>query len=140
MPRIETEIAPLLTAVRSGRKTVERAKVELAEKRAQFEVENASLIALVAGLTEQLDAYEKDLRAVAVLEYTESGNRKPVVGVEVKLFSVYDYDAKEAEAWGWEHRMALKFDKTAFEKIAKASPLPFVTVREEPRTTIATQL
>lgn len=53
------------------------------------------------------------------------------------------YDDTAALAWARETKMALvpeSLDRKNFEKIAKATPLPFVTYRQEPRVTLATQL
>jgi hypothetical protein len=48
------------------------------------------------------------------------------------------YDAAEALEWAKAHDMALALDKKAFETIAKASPLPFVTVEESVTVTLPT--
>jgi hypothetical protein len=48
------------------------------------------------------------------------------------------YDADTAFQWAQEHKMALSLDKNAFKKIAKASPLDFVTVEDVPTITIPT--
>ena len=39
-----------------------------------------------------------------------------------------------------EHQIALSLDKSNFEKIAKTTPLPFVTIGKEVQATIATNL
>jgi len=51
-----------------------------------------------------------------------------------------DYDPKEALKWAMEHQIALSLDKSSFDKFAKATPLDFVTIREEPRAQIAQNL
>jgi len=51
-----------------------------------------------------------------------------------------NYDDREAMSWALEHKLALKLDTSAFEKIAKTSNLMFVTILEEPSATIATEL
>jgi len=83
---------------------------------------------------------EAKLRELTLLAYAETGNRAPVPGVSVKIFQMLDYDPKEALKWAISHRLALKLDVPAFEKIAKVEDIPFVIITTEPRAQIATNL
>ena len=56
------------------------------------------------------------------------------------MFTVRDYPEDKAFAWAKESGLALALDKKAFEKSASVQPLDFVTVREEPKVTISSDL
>ena len=84
--------------------------------------------------------YEAQLRALTLQAYAETGNKTPAPGVAVREVTKLSYNLQEALDWAIEHKMALKLDTPAFERIAKASPLPLVTVSQEPQATIASDL
>ena len=102
----------------------------------------ANFTLLEAG--EQAEAWkaetEAKLRAMAVEIYKETGSKAPAPGVGIRLVTALKYIPEEAFGWAVEHKMALKLDVSAFEKIVKASPLPFVEVSQDPQATIATDL
>jgi len=83
---------------------------------------------------------EAKLRELTLQAYTETGNKSPAEGVSVKIFQTLDYDPKEALKWALHHEIALSLDKKSFETFAKATPLEFVSITEEPRAQIATKL
>lgn len=83
---------------------------------------------------------EGTLREMTLQAYVETGNKTPEVGVGIRVRTILGYEGKEAMDWAMEHKLALKLDTTTFEKIAKTSNLPFVTISEEPQATIATDL
>lgn len=83
---------------------------------------------------------EDTLREMTLQVYTETGNKAPEIGVGIRVRTCLDYEDNEAMNWAMEHKLALKLDPSAFEKIAKTSNLPFVTITEEPTATIATEL
>ncbi|KKM76048.1 hypothetical protein LCGC14_1384080 [marine sediment metagenome] len=83
---------------------------------------------------------EATLRELTLKAYDETGDKTPVAGVGIREVTRLEYDKTVAFKWATEHVMALKLDTTAFEKIAKASPLDFVMIYQEPMATIATQL
>lgn len=86
-------------------------------------------------------AIEEDkLRELTLQVYALTGNKQPAEGVSVKIFETLDYDPKTALKWAMSHQIALSLDKKSFEGFAKATPLDFVTVSEEPRAQIATNL
>ncbi len=80
------------------------------------------------------------LREMTIQSYVETGNKAPEVGVGIRVKTCLAYEGKEAMGWAMEHKLALKLDASAFEKIAKTNNLPFVTITEEPQATIATAL
>ncbi len=83
---------------------------------------------------------EDELRALAIKTYEETGDKAIAPGIGIRVRTVLGYLASEAMEWAMEHKLALKLDSSAFEKIAKTSHLPFVTISEEPQATIATEL
>ena len=83
---------------------------------------------------------EATLRELTLQAYAETGNKAPAVGVGIREMTVLTYDNKVAFDWAKAHKIALKLDTSAFEKIAKASPPEFVKITTEPQATIATHL
>jgi len=80
------------------------------------------------------------VRQLAVDAYGVDGNKKPAEGVGIRVMTKLVYDEAVALGWAMDKRMALKLDAKAFEKIAKASQLEFVTEEEAPIATIAKEL
>jgi len=77
---------------------------------------------------------------MTLLAFYQTGDKAPVKGVGIREMTKLEYDAGVAFNWALEHKMAVKLDVSAFEKIAKASPLAFVKTYQEPIATIATNL
>jgi hypothetical protein len=72
---------------------------------------------------------ENDLRISAIDLWKSDGEKRHSV-VQVKIIKDILYKDDEAFLWAKEHHMALMLDKKAFEKIAKVSPMDFVTIEE----------
>jgi hypothetical protein len=103
----------------------------------------APQIAAADALAAAVFEAEAELRAVAQAAYEGTGNKKPFPGVAIQLRAKLEYDAVQALAWAQQTRMALSpeaLDVKAFEKIASAADLPFVTKHTVPVATIATDL
>jgi len=83
---------------------------------------------------------EARLRELTLQVYAETGNKTPTPGVGVREITKLKYNNTVAFDWAVEHKIAIKLDISAFEKIAKASPLDFVSISLEPQATIATHL
>ena len=83
---------------------------------------------------------EDALRFLALQSYAKTGEKSVAPGIGIRLMTRLAYEDKEAMSWAMEHKLALKLDFSAFEKIAKTSDLPFVSITEEPSATIATVL
>lgn len=83
---------------------------------------------------------EVKLRELALQIFAETRDKAVAPGVSVKIFEVLDYEPKEAFKWAMAHQIALSLDKKSFETFAKATPLEFVTIKEEPRAQIAQDL
>ena len=85
------------------------------------------------------DAEEK-LRELTLQAYAETGSKSPVPGVGIREVIKLEYDLKVAFDWAKSHKMALKLDTSAFEKIVKATPVDFVKITTEPQATISGDL
>ena len=94
----------------------------------------------IVNTSEILTQAEATLRAMTLAAFCETGNKNPAPGVAVKIFQTFAYDPKEALKWAMSHQVALSLDKKSFEAFAKATPLDFVTINEEPRAQIAAVL
>ncbi len=115
----------------------------LARRREDFERDNGILLGLIESVGAEVDAAETVVRTLALAQYDASGSLNPTPGVAVKLYETLHYEADAALAWAREKQMALvpeSLNRKAFEKIAKATPLPFVSVVTEPKAQIATDL
>jgi len=115
----------------------------LATARAEWNAAHETEIRNVALLQQAVTRQEADVRALALTAYRETEDPHPAPGVSVRLYEALRYDAAEAMAWATKTGMAITpaaLDRKAFEKIAKATPLPFVTYADEPRALIAADL
>ena len=83
---------------------------------------------------------EDQLRELALGTFAKTGDKAVAPGVGIRMMTQLAYEVKDAFTWALEHKLALEVNRLAFEKIAKMSNLPFVTITEEPSATIATEL
>ena len=86
---------------------------------------------------------EDDVRKLSLAAYVEGGksDKKPHPAVQIKTYTVLEYDEGDALDYCREHLPnALKLDKRAFEKVAKVAEPEFVAVKDEDRATIARDL
>lgn len=77
--------------------------------------------------------------------YQSEGDKKPADGVEVRIYTKYEYDPELALDYCKQALpLALKLDTKTFEKYVKGvqevKPLPFVEVIEDPRVMISSDL
>ena len=92
---------------------------------------NAELIEELNVISQQADAKEKELRAAVLAACEANPTSKTVApGLSVRVTGKLVYDKGAALAWAKAHDLALALDVKAFEAIAKAQPLAFVS-REE---------
>jgi len=85
---------------------------------------------------------EHFVRSTAEEHYNGTGEKEAWAGVKIKLYTVVEYDVKEAEQWAKENApYMLLLNHHAFEKAAKVNLTGMVaTVKKEPRATIARDL
>lgn len=92
---------------------------------------NAELIEELNVISQQADAKEKELRAAVVGAYQANPVSKTVApGLSVRVTEKLVYDKAAALSWAKAHDLALALDAKAFEAIAKAQPLEFVSKEE----------
>lgn len=127
--------------------TVHATRITEAERKKDLDAKVAAFEATIAADREAYsiakadrEAAEAELRQAARSAYEMTGERKAEPGAEVKLFDVTRYDDAEALEWAKGSGMCLTLDKKAFEKVAKATALPFVTIEQEPRVSLASDL
>ena len=104
-------------------------KLKLAKE--QFEAENKSTIDYIKTQKEELINLKKNLTEEALKEYEETEKKKLSGGLGVRVTKTIDYDTSKALDWAKEKDMCITLDKKAFEKIAKATDLDFVTLDEK---------
>lgn len=134
------ELTVALLTLRETREQEAAAKATVKNARDAFEASIADTLSAATDATNARELAEATVRGLAVAVYLESGNKAPAKGVSVVESSKLKYDAEQAFQWATEHKVALALDTKAFEKIAKASPLPFVTTEVTPSARIATDL
>jgi hypothetical protein len=116
----------------------ELADIYASQKR-EWEESVAELAGYVADAKAAMQAAEDALRGAGLAHYAANpGSKKLPFGLGVRVTQTLRYDEAKAFQWAQEHRIALALDKKAFERVAKASPLDFVTVEEVPTVTIPT--
>ena len=90
-------------------------------------------------LVSQNEAEDK-LRKLTIEIFNQTGNKTPTPGVGIREITKLTYEPKEALKWAMEHQIALSLDKKSFEGFARATPLDFVKITQEPQAIIATDL
>ena len=129
-----------IKVVAEARQLVRGLKNEKKDLLDRWEQKNKELLYQIDLQSSWLDDEEAELRDRTLKTYKETGNKAPAVGVGIRERIVLTYDNKIAFDWAKAHKMALKLDISAFEKIAKVSPPEFVKITTEPQATIATEL
>jgi len=112
-------------AIRVQRQRWEEEMVDKFNTKAEIEIEMAN--------TEQAIRHER-------LQTYDGEDKGAVFGVAVRERVELDYSLQTALGWATDHRLALKLDVRAFEKIAKTGSIDFVLIKKIPTATIATDL
>lgn len=148
---MEAALTNVLIALAKARAEVQEARDRWAELKADFEEQNRDALNRLQAATIRSEQLDQQARASTLDLYgLDPTNKNPVPGVSVKLFTVCEYDPKIALAWAVSHRIALALDVKTFEGYAKVSSATnrlfadglegIVTIKEEPRAQIATDL
>lgn len=90
-----------------------------------------------------VDEAERELRAEAEQVFQQTGNKQPVRGVTVKVFTRLQYDPEQARnfcASTPTYWPALAIDRRKFEELAKETPFAFVKSVQVPMATLAKDL
>ena len=136
----EKELREQINAVVEARQKAETARGIVTASRIAWTEKNQGILVEAETWDKKLKIDEDKLHELTLKAYAETGNKVPAVGVGIRERTVLTYDNKIAFDWAKAHKMALKLDTSAFEKIAKADPPDFVKITTEPQATIATEL
>jgi hypothetical protein len=137
------ELTTMTRFVADQRRGYAEAKAALAAAHADFEATHRPLFDAVKIAGSTLDMVEKSLKADVLRFHTEQPAAPLPPGVSIRNFAKLDYDPDAAFAWAQEKNMAITpacLDVKAFESIAKATPLPFVTALTTPTVALAKDL
>jgi len=127
-----TELTETLAALTYARDLAEKTKATLAEAKAKFEREHINLINLAKAHAAFVEELDRDARTLALAAYAESKDKHPAPGISIGTGNktILTYNDKTALAWARETGIALALDTKAFEKVAEATDLDFVTKTE----------
>lgn len=120
-----------------------RVKANLAAHQARFDAEFAAEIEAVGAAKANRESAEAAAKALGLAHFQLTGEKKPTPGLEVKERTTLTYADADALAWAKQTGIGLvpeTFDRKALDKVAKATPLPFVTITTEPQVQLATDL
>ena len=134
------DLTQLVSVLASSRTAAAMMNATVAASRAEWEATNTLLLQMAASAEAALTRADAALRDAALAAFTETGDVAPVPGVKIVQRTVLDYTEETALAWAKSSGLALKLDTKAFEKVAKATPIPGVTTRQVPSVTVATDL
>ena len=134
------ELEEQIKVVAVAREQARKATADRNSSYAEWEVDNTLLLNRVRDTYQQANEAEAKLRELTLQAYAETGNKAPEKGVGIREVTKLDYDPALALNWAMEHQIYLKLDVSTFEKIAKASPIPFVRIYQEPQAIIAKEL
>lgn len=137
---METQLKYQIKTVVGAREKVSTLKQRRNDLLEEWNRANQELLDALTQSGADVAIAEQELREMTLLAFYQTGDKAPVKGVGIREMTKLEYDAGVAYSWAIEHRIAVKLDVSAFEKIAKASPLEFVKVYQEPIATIATDL
>jgi hypothetical protein len=94
-------------------------------------------------IVENLATAQEELKSATLEVFNETGEKKPIDKVEVKIYKKVEYDSLKVEAWCREFSAyLLVLDKKGFEKKAedfKVAGAP-VEIKEEAKCLISTDL
>ena len=105
-------------------------KVDMVNRRKEFELKNCLIIKAITDLTKRLNDERNQFSDLAFIEYKHTGNKKLIGGLGIRIGTNLNYDTKTALNWATEHNMCLTLDKKNFDKIAKTQEMDFVKKEE----------
>lgn len=134
------DLTPLVVALATARADAAHFEESVRVLLEQFETIHAEVLAARARAVDAAATADAALRAAVLEAFRDTGDVAPAPGCKVVQRTVLDYDAAVALDWAKGSGLALTLDKKAFEKVAKATPIPGVTIRQEPSVTVASDL
>jgi len=115
--------------LKATRTNLDDLKVELAEKKQEFEEQNSELIEKIEKTTLDLNGCIDQVKVSAMEEFRETGEKKLLGGIGIRILTSLKYDEQAAIDWAdAKMPVALKtiLDKKQFETYAKSTDLDFV--------------
>ena len=97
----------------------------------------------LADALEDARALDAQVREMALNEHVFTGDKRPHPATTIKLYTVLQYDQGQALDYCRGHlpqALVVTLNAKVFEPVAKAAGLDFVSIRQEPRATIARDL
>lgn len=140
---VHEQLAEQVRRVADARAEEQRVREYLDERRAAWEAANEDLINGLAERKAEREAAEASAKALGLAHFQMTGEKKPTPGLEVKERTTLTYADADALAWAKQTGIGLvpeTFDRKALDKVAKATPLPFVTITAEPQVQLASDL
>jgi hypothetical protein len=137
------QLADQVRRVAELRRRQNEVNAKIEEARAAFLESIKALAKEAEQLGSERASAEEMLRASTLAHYQQTKETRPTAGVQVKLYTQLEYDLEKADKWTRERGLARipeRLDQRGFEKIAKATPIDFVEVKQVPKVTIATDL
>lgn len=112
----------------------------LIKKNVEFQIANEGLLYKIESLGITTTECENEIRDAAIVLFKKNGEKKLEGGVGIRVMKLLEYDDEKAFSWANEHSLALALDKRAFEKIAKADDIDFVSITDFISATIPREL
>jgi hypothetical protein len=133
-----------LAAARAGQALV---KQSLKDAQAAFEAAHAPLIASVSEYSAKVAEAENVVRKLALVAYeADKENKTPVEGVTIKVGKLRTYDPTRVLEWARKNRETFPalivetLDEKVLKALITANAVPGVTVADDPKATIDTNL
>ena len=106
-------------------------KSELNEKRDEFNNANKTLIVSIQEKTNETNLHQAELKEGAVDVFDETGEKKLLGGIGIRVGTLLKYEPSNALAWAKEHQLCLSLNTREFEKIAKTQDIEFVEKKQK---------
>lgn len=136
-------IKSLAEALHAKRMAKNEIDARVLRGRVEWELENTDLLVAQHEAANELIGADQELRQLGLSLFAETGQKRPGVGVEIRMVAKLDYLPSAALVWAKEHGTALLLDKKAFEKAAKIQGIVdgvILTISQEPTAYIDTDL
>lgn len=109
-------------------------------KREEFQNQNKDLIMNKEATSRVIAELKEDISGEAKLEFKETGLKKLLGGIGIRVGADLIYDLKEALHWAKDHDLCLQINKKEFEQIAKTQSIEFVESVEKVTVTFPKEI
>jgi len=132
-------IATLAISLADAREKYAELKAVLDAHRTEWEATWAELIDFVDDAKNDVAHLESEIRTAGLAHYAANPDSKKLPhSLGIREVTRLEYDPAAALDWAMDKRMYLKLDTSAFEKVAKVTPVEFVTTITTTTVTIPT--